>query len=615
MQAKPALALLALALAFTALLAAPAAAPAYAAEGSASPTEAAPGTRVHFNASGFTPGERVDLWASPPGGGARPRYPSVNADAAGAVLWSWDVQPGDPNGAWTMSARGVSSGTLLAIPFAVVGSNPVAAPISVSPAAGAPGTTFTFQASGLTPTRAVDAWLVEPSGASRDLVPGEWPGLFADADGRVSWSWTAPADAPGGTWTMVARDSVTRRELTVAFTIAAPPGPSPVRSVTPPGGAPGTTFTVTADGFTPGERVGSWLVAPSGQAVDSPAPFLIADSKGAVTWRWTSPANAQAGAWQAVSSGRESRVEVAIPFTVTGANAAPGGPQQPQGSVNPVNGAPGAKFTFTVTGFQRSEKVAYWPTQPDGTVETTRREPVRADGDGRIVLTWQAPERAQGGAWTMTFRGQNSSLEARVPFTIGAQAPSNARVTPTSGAPGTTFTFAAEGFNVIERLDTWLERPDGARVAGPTGARADRDGRVSWTWTAPADTIGGQWTMVAQGQDSKRIERIGFTITDGAAPAPPPAGVTPGRGPAGTTFTFTASGFEQGERVGYWLNRPDGTIERFDQELRADKDGRITWSWTAPANAQRGAYLMAARSSQNDEINNDVSVAVAFVVD
>lgn len=614
MQIKPALALLTLVLA--ALLAAPAARLAYAASGSASPTEAAPGTRVHFNASGFTPGERIDLWASPPGGGTRPRYPSVSADTSGAAVWSWDVAAGDPNGAWTMSARGVDSDTLLAIPFTVVGSTAAPAPITVAPSSGAPGTTFAFTASGLTPTKAVDAWLVEPGGASRDLVPGEWPGLFADADGNVAWSWTAPADAAGGTWTMVARDSFTRRELTIAFTITAPPGPAPVRSVSPASGAPGTTFTVTANGFTPGERVGSWLVTPAGQSVDSPAPFLIADGKGAVTWRWTSPANAQAGTWQAVSSGRDSRVEVAIPFAVGGANPAPGGPAAPTGTVNPASGAPGSTFTFTVTGFDRTEKVAYWPTQPDGTVEsTTRRVPVGADGDGRVTLKWQAPERAQGGTWTMTFRGQNSSREARVTFTVAAAAAGTATVSPASGAPGTTFTFRAEGFNVIERLDTWLERPDGVRVAGPTGARADRDGRVEWTWTAPADAIGGQWTMVAQGQDSDRIERIAFTITDGAAPPAPPAGVSPERGPAGTTFTFTAAGFAEGERVGYWLNRPDGTIERFDRELHADKDGRITWTYTVPANAQGGTYLMAARSSQSDAINNDVSVAIQFVVE
>jgi hypothetical protein len=368
-----------------------------------------------------------------------------------------------------------------------------------------------------------------------------------------------------------------------------------------------------ADGFTPGEQVGSWLVSPGGQSLDATA-YMIADGKGAVTWRWTSPASAQTGAWQAVTHGRDSRVEVVLPFTVSGSNPAPITPQTAAGSVSPSSGAPDSSFTFTLTGFRRTEQVYYWPTQPDGTVETTRREPIKTDGDGRAVLAWKAPERAQNGTWTMTFRGQHSNSEVRVTFSIAATATAQASVSPPSGAPGTTFTFQADGFNVIERLDTWLEQPDGARILGPKDARADGAGHVEWTWTAPADALGGAWTMVAQGQDTGRVERIGFTITD-AAPQAPAASVTPERGRVGTTFTFTASGFVSGERVGYWLTRPDGSIESFDRELPVDRDGRITWTYTVPQGAQTGIYIMAARSSQNDDVDNDVSYGIRFTVE
>jgi hypothetical protein len=586
---------------------------ALAASGSAWPTQATPGTRVHFSASGFTPGERMDLWASAPSGATRPRYPSVIADAAGSAVWSWDVAAGDPNGDWTMSARGVTSGALLAIPFAVVGSEAVAAPITVSPASGAPGTLFTFQASGLTPGRRVSAWLVQPDGASRDLVPGEDAGLKTDDAGALSWSWTAPADAAGGTWQMVLRDSSAGRELTVAFTVVAPPPAAPLRNVTPAAGAPGTTFTVTVDGFVPGEQVGSWLRSPSGRAVDA-TPYLLADDRGVVTWSWNSPPSAQAGEWVAVTQARDSRREVALPFTIGGANPAPAGPQQPYGSVSPTEATPGDVFTFEVNGFGQSELVAFWPTQPDGTVETTRREPFRVNGAGHNTLEWQAPGRAQSGVWTMTFRGQNSGRELRVRFTIRADASVPASVSPASGTPGTTFTFQSGGFNVIERLDTWLERPDGTLVDGPLEVRADGAGVATWSWVAPSTAPGGQWTMVGQGQDTDLIVRIGFMITDGA-PQTPPASVSPERGGAGTTFTFTASGYEYGERVGYWLTLPDGSIQRFDKELRADKEGRVVWSYTARSGAARGIYVMAARSSQSDDVDNDVSYAIRFTVE
>lgn len=583
-----------------------------AAAGSASPTVAGPGTRIHFTATGFTPGERVDLWATPPGGAARPRYPSVIADAQGGIVWSWDVAPGDPNGEWTMSALGVTSRVLLAIPFIVSGSTPLPDPISVSPARGAPGTTFVFEASGLTPSRRVAAWLVDPAGVSRDLVRGEDPNLVADARGTLRWTWTAPMEAPGGSWLMVVRDLGTNRELKVGFEIAAPPTPAPERSVTPSSGAPGTVFRVTVGGFTPGEQVGSWLRGPDGRTYDA-TPYMIADQQGRVTWQWASPLNAQSGAWQAVTRGRDSGVEVILPFTVSGANPAPGGPPPPSGTVDPVGGTADATFTFNISGFAPVEEVGYWPIRPDGTVEDSRRTPVRADGDGRVSLTWQPPRQAQTGVWTMTFRGLTSRREIQVPFVVVATTPLPAYVIPADGPPGTTFTFFAHGFNPIERIDTWLERPDGTLTTGLVEVRANPNGEAAWRWTAPTDSIGGRWVMVARGKDTKKIERINFTILNNAAPRPP-AWVTPEEGPPGTTFTFTATGFKDGEFVGYWLNRPDGTIERFDRELRAGADGVVTWTYTAPVNALRGLYVMAARSSQNDRINNDVSYEIRFTV-
>jgi hypothetical protein len=53
-------------------------------------------------------------------------------------------------------------------------------------------------------------------------------------------------------------------------------------------------------------------------------------------------------------------------------------------------------------------------------------------------------------------------------------------------------------------------------------------------------------------------------------------GVAPQAAPPESVFTVTAAGFRPGERVGYWLNLPDGTIVRFTNQLGADNDGRIT---------------------------------------
>ncbi|MEI8166366.1 MAG: hypothetical protein WCG26_08305, partial [Chloroflexales bacterium] len=325
-----------------------------AASGSAWPQTASPGVRVHFSATGFTPNERVDFWASAPNGRAYPRYPSVNADPSGAVVWSWDVAAGAINGAWAMSARGISSDSLLTIPFSVTGSSAVASTLTVTPASAPPDTSFTFHDTGLTPGILVSAWLVDPAGASRDLVPGKDPNLVPDASGELIWSWLAPRDTVGGTWQLVVRDGATHDEQRVSFRIEMP-ARAPIRTLTPPNGAPGTRFTVTVDGFTPGEQVGSWLVAPDGRSFNA-TPYMLADGQGAVTWRWDSPSGAQAGTWQAVTHGTRSAVEVVLRLTITGNNAAPSiTPQTASGSVSPTSASAGASFTFTINGFSQVE--------------------------------------------------------------------------------------------------------------------------------------------------------------------------------------------------------------------------------------------------------------------
>lgn len=473
------------------------------ASGSADPTTTAPGARVHFTA-GFSPGERIDLWVSGPGGLTRTRYPAVYADANGSALWSWDVAASDPAGAWTMSARGVTSGIVLTIPFAVSGAGSATSSLAVTPDSGEPGAVFSFHTAGLTPGAAAGVWLITPNGASQDLVPGVDPGLVADASGALSWSWTTPTTAAGGRWQMVVRDGATGVEQTIAFTIVASQ-PAPVRSVAPASGAAGTTFIVAVGGFTPGEQVGSWLAGPDGTSVDG-TPYLIADGQGTATWRWTSPASAQAGAWRAVTKGATSGVEVQLAFTVTGSNAATSTTQTARAAVSPTSATPGATLTFTLDGFAKTEQVAYWPTRPDGAVDTTRRTPISVDGAGHATLSWQIPGDAQAGSWTMTFEGLISDQVVTVPFVVDSVQQSAAGVNPTSGAPGTSFSFTAAGFNVIERLDTWLERPDRNLVVGPTSVRANGDGVATWTWTAPAGAPAGTYVMAARSSQSDGVD-------------------------------------------------------------------------------------------------------------
>lgn len=588
--------------------------PAHAASGTVAPAQGTTGTRFNFTASGFTAGERIDFWVTAPSGDSIPRYPSVAADAAGQVVWSWDVPERVEAGTWTMIARGVQSDLRVPIAFEIVATSAAAPALSVTPTSGAPGTTFAFTASGFSAGERVGAWLIRPDSQPVELIRPEDPQLFANNDGQASWNWTAPADAPGGAWQATARGVESGVERTATFTIAAGEGPAREQGVTPASGGPGTTFTFVATGFNSGEQVGAWLNRPDRGQIDA-TPWLFADDQGRATWTWTAPADAPGGNWSAVALGRDSRVEVVIAFTLTGST--PAETPMPSGSVTPASGPPGTTFTFTVANFAPNETVFYWAANPDGTPLPNNAE-ARADANGQASWSWTAPENAPSGDWIMSARGLSTYRESQIRFSISAQPAAAApfTVTPASGEPGTTFTFTASRFNVIEFLDVWVDEPESTVLAGPANVRANGQGVAEWSWTAPEDALGGAWRMIALGRDSQVQYIIPFEITRSEAPQPATTySVTPSSGPPGTTFTFSAAGFVAGEKVGYWTTTPDGAIIPSGKEAVADADGRISWSWTAPEDAQPGLWLMIARSSQSDDVNNDVLYSIPFTIE
>ncbi len=479
-----------------------------------SPATVRPGERVNFSADGFVPRERVDFWVTGPDGISRPRFPALAADAAGAVVWSWDVPADAPGGQWTAVSRGVRSNRQVPLGFTVAGaSSAPAREVVVTPAAAGPGATFRFTVGSLTPGEGFGPWVRGPDGRDRDIgASGSFVRVVVGPDGRLSWEWTAPADVAPGQWRSLARGETSGTVVEVPFTITGQGPPAPERRAEPAVGGPGTTFSFAVGGFQPGEVGGSWLNTPSGARIDG-TPYLKVDGAGVARWTWTAPANAQAGRWQAVTRGEESRREVVLDITVTGGNPAPTPAPGASGSVAPASGPPQSTFRFTLSGFARDEReLSYWFTDAKG-APVRADEKIEVDADGRASWEWTAPRLAEPGQWVMTARGKYSGREVRVPFTIVVPNPPAATVNPVAGPLSTSFAFRATGLNVIERVDTWVERPDGKAIEGATGVRADGAGVAVWSWKAPADTPPGVYTMIARGRDTDLLFRITFTIT------------------------------------------------------------------------------------------------------
>lgn len=204
-----------------------------------------------------------------------------------------------------------------------------------------------------------------------------------------------------------------------------------------------------------------------------------------------------------------------------------------------------------------------------------------------------------------------------------AQQPDRA-VQPTSGVPGTTFAFFATGLSSNARYAYWATSPNGT-VFGNDDYRTRTFGdRADWSWTSPGDAQPGTWVMVIQRvpndddtdeeKDRKEQDRkeIQFVIT-GPGGAPPPSqpapgqpapgeqAVEPGVGPAGTEFAFFATGFESNERVGFWVNAPDGSVlSDGDWAVDANSNGRADWRWESDDNLAAGFYTMVARGADSN---------------
>ncbi len=167
----------------------------------------------------------------------------------------------------------------------------------------------------------------------------------------------------------------------------------------------------------------------------------------------------------------------------------------------------------------------------------------------------------------------------------------NAQVVPQAGLPGSTFVFAAQGFQPGEKVGIWVNSPDGAIYGARFQATADASGSITQqgiSFRTDADTPLGVWSFVGQGVESNKVA-VGYflLIGDAIGRLPPPgpgipanvdARVEPGAGPAGTIFFFDAYGFKPGEEVMPSVVASDGTRINVNYTVTAGDKGGIGYA-------------------------------------
>jgi hypothetical protein len=207
----------------------------------------------------------------------------------------------------------------------------------------------------------------------------------------------------------------------------------------------------------------------------------------------------------------------------------------------------------------------------------------------------------------------------------GANRRAFVRVTPPAGDRGDTFQIFGEAFQPGERVIMWVTYPDQAiRPLGNVPA-ADRNGSISgadiYVTIDKRERISpnGYYYVTAQGLSSGRIgigvfaigvepppvvsapsqsgdpNRLGIVIHQLLVPRGP-GSITPLAAAPGGAFTFNASGFDPGERIGVWLTRPNGAGQEDvpANQIGSDGRGNITVNFR-PSIPSEGIWTISAQ--------------------
>ncbi|MFD5908780.1 hypothetical protein ACFWHL_08735 [Streptomyces massasporeus] len=196
------------------------------------PTTVRVGESTEATASGFKPGEIVDIWMGPWGHSGSYAHVKANASgvAVGRIGEGWGpVVPGRAQG---VAAVGKESGRRAHAELRYEKeepTGPVTAQVAPNPAE--PGQTVTVTGSGFAPRRTVQY--------RSDLFPGN--ATSASDTGSIEFTATVPADAAAGDYSLDITQTASGRELTVPIEVrSAAPTPTPTTTSPPP---PGPTTT------------------------------------------------------------------------------------------------------------------------------------------------------------------------------------------------------------------------------------------------------------------------------------------------------------------------------------------------------------------------------------
>jgi hypothetical protein len=330
------------------------------------------GARVGITGIGFTPGSFVDLQFTPDGSRQPMPVPGGPVAPDGSFVTGFVVpQLPDTNGGVVTAVQRGSTKNAQAHAQVQTGAGFMA----LSYPAGRPGDVLAVTANGFQPGEKIDAYWARIGGPPAAQLQADQGGGLAHAPLRVGV-------APAGNATLILVGEQSRTTATASFTMI---GLYPQATPMPYAVRPAQPFSISGNGFMPGEQVRLYLNNASGP----PVTELQADQRGIVVGpRFVAPYQLK-GRQMVTLIGEQSRATATSGFQIM--------PFTPQAQPSTWGGMPGTSMSFYASGFAPNEVVLVYagrgPGNPGVLVSAFR---VDARGIARGGGHYTIPPNTQG---------------------------------------------------------------------------------------------------------------------------------------------------------------------------------------------------------------------------
>ncbi|HEX4661299.1 MAG TPA: hypothetical protein VH307_28220 [Streptosporangiaceae bacterium] len=386
-------------------------------------------------------------------------------------------------------------------PTVTLGGHPVSAAsgpvIILNPGLVAPGGKVGVVGSGFSPHAAVVVSLVLSGSRTGTVVArtgtSKWGGLYS--------GFTMPASLVGGSATVVAKAA---NGQTATAKLVTPGGVGSVKIVGKAAGPPGSTVTVSATGFGPGEKIHVFW----GRVAGTPASILTAGSNGDVSA--SVPVGvAPVGPTTLVLVGTRTQTTATAAYQMIG--------MYPTTVMHPWAVKAGHPVGFTGSGFVPGEQVLIFLNSTGGMPALT----TTAGSTGAFRIGFIVPFGLKG-KQSLTAVGNQSRAATTSGFSVLPYMP-QAQASTYGAMPGTTVSFYVKGFAANEVVLVYTGGGSSGSGKLVTAFRVNSNGSAAaaGTYVIPSNVQGAlHFSLV--GQKSGGTAGIKFAVTGGSGVTVPP---------------------------------------------------------------------------------------------